>query len=222
MQPEKVRQACEQSLRDWKLEYFDLYLIHWPFCFKYDSKTGSTFYDEHGVAVIDESCTIEDTWRAMEALVELGLVKNIGVSNFSITLLQRILSIPNLKLRPAVLQVELHPYLPQNELRNFCSANGIVVEAYSSLGSGKEPSLLENEVILKLSKDAGISPSSLLLSWSRQQSIPVIPKSCNPARITDNFAHHQLSHAVIDQINAIGKRHRYIDPINFWKHPIPQ
>lgn len=141
MKPDKVRQACEKSLKDWKMDYFDLYLIHWPFCFKSDPKTNSTLFDEHGVAVLDESCKIEDTWRAMEELVELGLVKNIGVSNFSVSLLKRILSIPNLKVLPAVNQVELHPYLPQIELREFCSSNGIVVEAYSSLGSGKVPSL---------------------------------------------------------------------------------
>ena len=222
MKPEKVRQACEKSLKDWKMEYFDLYLIHWPFCFKADPKTNSTLYDELGVAILDESCKIEDTWRAMEELVELGLVKNIGVSNFSISLLQRILAIPNLKLSPAVDQVELHPYLPQKELRQFCSTNGIVVEAYSSLGSGKEPSLLEDEMILQLSNDIGITPSSLLLSWARQQNIPVIPKSCNHSRIADNFKHHELSQDVIDKLNSIKKTHRYIDPINFWKHPMPQ
>lgn len=222
MKPESVRQACEKSLNDWKMEYFDLYLIHWPFCFKADPKTNSTLYDENGVAILDESCKIEDTWRAMEELVELGLVKNIGVSNFSIALLQRILAIPNLKIKPAVDQVELHPYLPQKELRQFCSSNGIVVEAYSSLGSGKEPSLLENDTILQLSKNIGITPSSLLLSWARQQNIPVIPKSCNPSRIADNFNHHQLSQDIIDKLNSIQKTHRYIDPMNFWKHSMPQ
>ena len=222
MKPEKVRQACEKSLKDWKMEYFDLYLIHWPFCFKADPKTNSTLYDEQGVAILDESCKIEDTWRAMEELVELGLVKNIGVSNFSISLLQRILAIPNLKISPAVDQVELHPYLPQKELRQFCSTNGILVEAYSSLGSGKEPSLLENEMILQLSKDLGITPSTLLLSWARQQNIPVIPKSCNPSRIAENFNHHELSQDIIDKLNSIQKTHRYIDPMNFWKHPMPQ
>ena len=221
MRPEKVRHACEKGLKDWKMDYFDLYLIHWPFCFKADLSTNSTIYDEQGVAILDENCEIEDTWKAMEELVELGLVKNIGVSNFSVKLLERILAIPDLKIRPAVDQVELHPYLPQNELRSFCSGNGIVVEAYSSLGSGKEPSLLEDDLILQLSKDIGISPSSLLLSWSRQQKIPVIPKSCNPSRIVDNFNHHELSQDVMDKINEIQKSHRYVDPINFWKHPMP-
>lgn len=222
MKPEKVRQACEKSLKDWKMDYFDLYLIHWPFCFKSDPKTNSTLYDEHGVAVIDESCKIEDTWRAMEELVEVGLVKNIGVSNFSVSLLKRILAMPNLKIRPAVDQIELHPYLPQIELREFCSSNGIVVEAYSSLGSGKAPSLLEDDLILQLSKELGISPSSLLLSWARQQNIPVIPKSSNPSRIAENFNHHELSQDVIDKLNSIQKSHRYVDPMNFWKHPMPQ
>lgn len=222
MKPELVRVACEKSLREWKLKFFDLYLIHWPFCFKSDESTGSTLYDENGVAVIDESFTIEDTWRAMEELVELGLVKNIGVSNFSINLLQRILSIPNLKIKPTLNQVELHPYLPQEELRKFCAENEIVIEAYSSLGSGKEPSLLQDETILAVSVEEQITPSSVLLSWARQQNIPVIPKSCNPSRIFDNFNHHTLSPQSIHKINSIRKRHRYIDPLNFWKHPMPQ
>lgn len=222
MKPESVRVACETSLRDWKLDFFDLYLIHWPFCFKSDESTGATLYDKNGIAVIDESFTIEDTWRAMEELVELGLVKNIGVSNFSIALLERILSIPDLKIKPVINQVELHPYLPQQELRKFCAENGIVVEAYSSLGSGKEPSLLEDETILAVSNEEKITPSSVLLSWARQQNIPVIPKSCNPSRIADNFNHHDLSPESIHKIDSIQSRHRYIDPINFWKHSMPQ
>lgn len=222
MRPEKVREACEKSLQDWKMDYFDLYLIHWPFCFKTEPVTGATLYDENGVAVLDEGCTIEDTWRAMEELVDAGLVKNIGVSNFSVRLLERILSMENLKIRPAVDQVELHPYLPQKELREFGSQNGIVIEAYSSLGSGKEPSLLEDETVQQIAKELSISPSSLLLSWARQQNIPVVPKSCNESRIADNFVHRLLPQEVIEKLNSIPKYHRYIDPINFWKVPMPQ
>lgn len=221
MKPESVREACEQSLRDWKMDYFDLYLIHWPFCFKSDPKTHSTIYDENGVAIIDESCTIEDTWRAMEELVQLGLVKNIGVSNFSANLLSKILSIPNLKIPPAVDQVELHPYLQQRELRQFCGKNGIIVEAYSSLGSGKAPAILEDETFIDLAVELNISTSSLLLSWARQQNIPVIPKSCQAVRIADNFIHHNLPLHVIEKINSVSTAHRFIDPINFWKHPMP-
>lgn len=204
------------------MDYFDLYLIHWPFRFKSDPKTGSTLYDEHGVAVIDESFTIEDTWRAMEELVYAGLVKNIGVSNFSPSLLQRILSMSNLRIVPAVNQVELHPYLQQRELREFCKNINVVVEAYSSLGSGKSPSLLEDETFISLAKDLQISTSSLLLSWARQQNIPVIPKSCTPSRIQDNFQHCHLPQEAIDKINSVTKVHRFIDPMNFWKHSMPQ
>lgn len=205
------------------MSYFDLYLIHWPFCFK-ANESGSTLYGDDGVAVIDEGCQIEDTWRAMEELVLAGLVKNIGVSNFSVGLLKRILSIPGLRVKPAVDQVELHPYLPQTELRAFCEAEGIVCEAYSSLGSGKTPSLLEDEVVLQVAKEEGITPSSVLLSWARQQGIPVIPKSCTPARIADNFEHEQLSEKSIAAINSLSLKHhhRYVDPMNFWKLPMPQ
>lgn len=223
MRPERVRTACEESLRAWQMSQFDLYLIHWPFCFEANEQ-GSTRYGSDGVAIIDQGCQIEDTWRAMEELVMSGLVKNVGVSNFSVRLLKRILAIPGLRVRPAVNQVELHPYLPQNELRAFCAAEGIICEAYSSLGSGKSPSLLEDEVVLEVAKREGITPSSVLLSWARQQGIPVIPKSCTPSRIADNFKHHQLSAESISAINALSQKyhHRYVDPMNFWKLPMPQ
>ncbi len=221
MRPHLVREACETSLADWRMSYFDLYLIHWPFAFK-SNESGSTLYDESGVAVLDEECTIEETWTAMEELVLAGLCKNIGVSNFSISLIKRILSMPGLRVKPVVNQVELHPYLPQRELREFCDQEGIVVEAYSSLGSGKSPSLLEDEVVLQCAKEEGIHPATLLLSWARQQEIPIIPKSRNITRIAENFSHHQLTQKSMEALNSITKKHRYVDPINFWKHPMPQ
>lgn len=222
MNPKSVKKACEKSLKDWNMKYFDLYLIHWPFAFKSNS-SGSTLYDEHGVAVIDDSFELEDTWRAMEDLVIEGLCKNIGVSNFSINLLKRILSMSQLRIKPAVNQIELHPFLPQIELRQFCVEHGIVCEAYSSLGSGKDhPSLLNDPLILKLSGELGISPSQLLLSWSRQQNIPVIPKSSNAERIAQNFVHIPLSDEIMQSINTIQIRNRYVDPMNFWKHQMPQ
>lgn len=222
MRPEAVREACEASLRDWRMPYFDLYLIHWPFAFKSNPSSGSTLYDSNGVAVLDEECRIEDTWRAMEGLVEAGLCKHIGVSNFSVGLLKRILSMPGLKVKPAVNQVELHPYLQQRELREFCAAEGIVCEAYSSLGSGKAPSLLEDEAVLRCAKAEGIHPAALLLSWARQQNITVIPKSKTPARIAENLVHHHLSAESMEALNSITQTHRYVDPMNFWKHPMPQ
>lgn len=221
MRPELVQEACAKSLHDWRLSAFDLYLIHWPFCFRAND-AGSTLYDEQGVAVVDDSVTIEDTWRAMEQLVERGLAKNIGVSNFSIPLLRRILAMPGLKIRPAVNQVELHPYLPQTEMREFCVAEGIVCEAYSSLGSGKEPSLLEDETIVQVAQEESVTPSTVLLSWARQLGIPVLPKSATPARIRDNLVHHPLSPESMSKIAAIPTQHRFVDPMNFWKHPLPQ
>jgi diketogulonate reductase-like aldo/keto reductase len=209
------------SLAAWRMSYFDLYLIHWPFAFK-TTETGSTLYDSAGAAILDQEFTIEDTWKAMEDLVEAGLCKNIGVSNFSISLLKRIISMPGLRVKPAVDQVELHPYLQQRELREFCAQEGIGCEAYSSLGAGKDPSLLEDKLILECAKREGIDPAVLVLSWARQQGIPVIPKSKTAARIAQNFNHHQLSEESMAALNGINKTHRFIDPMNFWKHPMPQ
>jgi len=222
MSPQLVEAACRQSLKEWGVQYFDLYLIHYPFAFK-SNATGSILYDEQGRAVLDESVSLQDTWRAMEQLAEKGLVRAIGVSNFSVSLLQRLLDMPDPKIKPTVNQVELHPYLPQAELREFCDEQGIVVEAYSSLGSGGEPSLMEDPTLLEVAAEEKISnPAVVLLSWARQQGIPVIPKSSHRERIAANFSNHALSQSSMDRINAIQKRHRYIDPMNFWKHPMPK
>ena len=217
----KVLPAIKKSLKDWQFEYFDLYLIHWPFCFKTDEVTGSTVYDSNNVAVVDTQFSLEDTWREMEALVEAGLAKSIGVSNFSVDILKRILAIPGLKVKPAVDQVELHPYLPQTELRQFCETEGIVCEAYSSLGSGKAPSLLEDPTVLKVASALNIPAGSVLLSWARQKGIPVIPKSGTRSRVVENFNHHTIPENLMAELDAIAKRHRYVDPLNFWGHPMP-
>jgi alcohol dehydrogenase (NADP+) len=221
MRPELVEGAVRKSLADWKLNYFDLYLIHWPFAFKTDA-AGATLFDANGMAVLAEDIRMHDTWRAMERLVELGLVRSIGVSNYSVRLLQELLAMPGIKIRPAVNQVELHPYLPQIELRAFCKQEGIVVEAYSSLGSGKEPSLLEDATILEVAKAENISPSSVLLSWARQQGIAVIPKSSSPVRVRENIRECRLSEESMAKINSIDRRHRFVDPMTFWKRPMPE
>mgnify|MGYP002142141600 CR=1 FL=1 len=221
MKPSLVEEACRKSLNDWGVEYFDMYLVHWPFAFK-TTPSGSILYDAQGVAVFDKDISLESTWKAMESLVEKGLVRSIGVSNFTIGLLEKILSIPDLKFKPAVNQVEMHPYRPHKELLDFCTRQGIVLEAHSSLGGGRSPSLLEDPIVLEVAASEKINdPSSVLLAWARQQGVPVIPKSTNPARLATNLKHHSLSQSAMNTLATIKSRHIYCDPMSFWKVPMP-
>ena len=197
-------EACDKTLNDLQLSYLDLYLIHWPIT--QDPDTNKNRID------IDQ---LKKTWKDMEALVECGKAKSIGVSNFTIGLLKEFL--PSCKIKPAVNQVELHPYLPQQELVDFCKENGIVVTAYSPLGSrpGKD-SLLEDPVIGNIAERIAKTPAQILISWAIQRGTVVIPKSSNSDRIKSNFDVFELSSDDFASINSLGvKKIRYVDPVSW-------
>jgi diketogulonate reductase-like aldo/keto reductase len=138
--PERVRPAFEASLRRLQLEYADLYAVHTPYAFKPGDEQDPR--DENGKVIYDEAITLLDTWKAMESLVETGRCKAIGLSDVSLAQLQEIFSAARVK--PAVVQVESHPYLPQWELLDFCKRHGIVMQAFAPLGHAIEPKLLED------------------------------------------------------------------------------
>ncbi|MGI8316323.1 aldo/keto reductase [Halobacillus mangrovi] len=154
--------ALETSLDKLGLEYVDLYLIHWP----------TPEYDQY-----------VETYKAMEQLHKDGKVKAIGVCNFNIEHLQRILD--ECEVKPAVNQVECHPYLAQNELKDFCRQNGIHLEAWSPLMQGGE--VLKNETIQSIAKNHGKTPAQVIIRWHLQNDTIVIPKSVTPSRIEENF-----------------------------------
>ncbi|HLP04745.1 MAG TPA: aldo/keto reductase [Paludibacter sp.] len=183
--PERVEAAIRKSLADLQLDYLDLYLVHWPVVFR----TGHDVV--HGVSdlVPLDELPLEVTWKAMEKVHGAGLARHIGVSNFSVAKLEKMLE--NVAVAPEVLQVELHPYLQQHELLGFCCSKQILVTAYSPLGSRhlvKSESGLANEPAVRhVAGKHGCTPAQVLLAWGMKRGTAVIPKSVNPARIRENF-----------------------------------
>ena len=173
--PAAVREALDRTLSRLGTDHLDLYLIHWPVVWAKDS-----------VMRPDEGASIKECWRTLEALVDEGKIKHIGVSNFNEDELRALLSYA--RIAPAVNQIELHPRLPQAQLVEFCQNQGMGVTAYSPLGRGslKMAGLLTNPTVQQLAETHAVSPASVLLRWNIQRGVVVIPKSVTPGRIERN------------------------------------
>lgn len=206
---EDVERAVDTSLADLQTDYLDLYLIHWPVSFRRINDTERFPIDEqtYGVDVID--VPIIETWRAMEALVKKGKIRTIGVSNFSIAKINEIWDAAEIK--PAVNQVELHPYFAQPELVKWCQDKGIVVEAYSPLGNNiySLPMAIEDPVIIQLAEKLGKTPAQIVLSWIVQRGVVVLTKSVTPSRIKSNLEVSELPSDVFEKVNSLDRDHRY-------------
>lgn len=226
-----VRKACELTLADLSLEYLDLYLIHWGIATPPNdapqtnpAERWAERLDENG-SLITEKVSVRETWEAMEELVRAGLVKAIGVANFTAPMLIDLLSYA--KIQPAVNQIELHPYLQQSELVEFCKYHTIVVTAYSPLGSPgnyKEkgfPVLAEDNVVAEIARNHGKSPAQILIRWGVQRKTVVIPKSVTPARIKENIDvfDFELSETEMRTMAGINRNLRFVNPCAWWKIP---
>ncbi|XP_026470147.1 aldose reductase-like [Ctenocephalides felis] len=186
--PDLVKGALQTTLDNLGLKYLDLYLIHWPMAYKEEEDLFPTVNGQIQFSDVDYL----DTWTAMEALYNDGLVKNIGVSNFNSKQLQRLLD--HCKIKPVTNQVELHPYLNQSRLRQFCQARGIQITSYSPLGSPDRPwakpedkKVLDDQWLNERAKALGKTPAQLTLRWNLQLGNIVIPKSVTKSRIAENF-----------------------------------
>jgi len=202
--PERVGPAFEASLDRLKLRYLDLYLIHTPFAFQPGDDQDPR--DQHGNVLYDNGAALLDTWRAMESLVDRGRCRAIGLSDVGLKELQPIYE--SARIKPAVVQVESHPYLPGADFLEFCKEKGIVFLAFAPLGHGMRPGPLEDPVILTIAERVGKTPAQVLLAWAVQRGTAVLTTPKTAARARENFDITALPEDAFNEINRIQTRQR--------------
>jgi D-xylose reductase len=225
--PKHVRAACERTLRDLGLEYLDLYLIHFPIAQAFvpfeERYPPGWFADpaDPAAGMTAARVPLADTWRAMEDLVTAGLARNIGVCNYGVSLLRDLLNYAT--VRPAVLQLELHPLLTQDKLLRFCREERIAVTAFSPLGSPSyvplgmataDESLLGHPAVTAAAGRVSRTPAQVLLRWGVQRGTAVVPKTSHPERLAENLAvgDFALSDAEMAAISGLDRGRRFNDP----------
>jgi aldehyde reductase len=202
--PERVEPAFNASLDRLRLDYLDLYLIHTPFAFQPGDDQDPR--DQDGNVLYDRGTTLLDTWRALESLVDHGKCRAIGLSDVG---LNEVLPLyESARIKPAVVQVEAHPYLPETELLEFCKQKDIVFLAFAPLGHGARPGPLEDPVISAIAARVGKTPAQVLLAWAVQRGTALLttPKTADRAR--ENFDISALPEDAFDEIDRIQTRQR--------------
>jgi alcohol dehydrogenase (NADP+) len=203
--PERVEPAFEASLNRLGLDYVDLYLIHTPFAFQPGDNQDPR--DQSGNIIYDDGVSLLDTWRAMESLADHGKCRAIGLSDIG---QNRLLPLyESARIKPAVIQVEAHPYLPETELLEFCKEKDIVFLAGAPLGHGIRPGPLEDPVISAIAARVGKTPAQVLLAWALQRGTAVLVKTRTADRARENFDIAALPEDAFNEINRIQTRQRF-------------
>ncbi|KAJ9704270.1 hypothetical protein PVL29_002706 [Vitis rotundifolia] len=219
-----VIEACKASLKKLQLDYLDLFLIHFPVATKHTGvgTTGSAL-DEDGVLDIDTTISLETTWHAMEELVSVGLVRSIGISNYDIFLTRDCLAYS--KVKPAVNQIETHPYFQRDSLVKFCQKHGICVTAHTPLGGSVSNtewfgsvSCLDDPALKGLAEKYKKTVPQVVLRWGIQRNSAVIPKTSKLERLEENFRvlDFELAKEDMDLIGSLDRKHRTNQPAKFW------
>jgi alcohol dehydrogenase (NADP+) len=214
--PDHVRPALESTLEDLQLDALDLYLIHWPVAMQH----GIDYPEQPDDFVPLDELPLSETWNAMQELKDEGLVRHLGVSNFSVEKIQRL--IEETGVTPEMNQIEMHPYLQQPDMLDYAEETGFHLTAYSPLGSmdrpeeikaDDEPNLFEDPTIQDIAEKHGASAAQVLISWAIHRGTAVIPKSVTPAHIEDNLAAAdlELSPSDMNAIADLDRHRRYLD-----------
>lgn len=203
--PERVGRALQASLDRLGLDTVDLYLMHTPFAFKPGDDQDPR--DASGAVVYDDGVTVAETWAAMESLVDKGLTRAIGLSDIDADGTREVVNAA--RIRPAVVEVESHPYHPQWDLHDYCSSEGIILLAFAPLGHALEPRLLDDPLIVDIARRYGTTPAQALLAWGIQRGTAVLTSSVTPTRIGENSDVTALPQSAIDQISQLETRIRF-------------
>ncbi len=195
--PERVKPAFEASLKKLQLDYLDLYLIHTPFAFQPGDEQDPR--DTNGHVIYDTGVMLTDTWGAVEELVDEGKCKAIGLSDIGLERVKEIFEAAAIK--PAVVHVESHPYLPEWELLDYCRKNGIVLQAFAPLGHNSAPNLLADPVIAAIANRVGKTPAQVALAWAIHRGTALLTTSKTPSRIKENLDVSTLPEDAMREIN---------------------
>ncbi|XP_073279057.1 NADP-dependent D-sorbitol-6-phosphate dehydrogenase-like [Primulina huaijiensis] len=219
-----VIEACKDSLEKLRLEYLDLYLVHFPVATRHTGVgTTDSALGEDGVLDIDTTVSLETTWHAMEDLVSMGLVRSIGISNYDIYLTRDCLAYA--KVKPAVNQIETHPYFQRDSLVKFCQKHGVCVTAHTPLGGAAantdlfgSVSCLEDSVLKGLAKKYSKTVAQIALRWGIQRNTVVIPKSSKLDRLEENFQvfDFKITKEDMELIKSVDRGCRTNQPAKFW------
>jgi aldehyde reductase len=202
--PERVEPAFDASRARLGISYVDLYLIHTPFAFQPGDNMDPR--DQSGKIIYDPGVNLLDTWRAMESLVDHGKCRATGLSDVVLENLVPLFEAA--KIKPAVVQVESHPYLPQTELLEFCKQKGIVLLAFAPLGHGIRPGPLEDPAVLAIAQQSSLTPAQVLLAWAIQRGTAVLTTAKTLDRARENYNISEIPEAAVDEINRIQTRSR--------------